>query len=104
MATHTFNRSHSTFNVVVDTKAKSVTVTRDNKESVSFKVGDTAVYDSWNLIYTGAITNITDKTVTIHPRGYQSARRLKLDTFAFYNYDYDAERIATENAETSYYI
>ncbi len=72
--------------------------------SVQFQVGDEAVFDSYNLIYTGTIVSITDKSVTIKPRYREGNRRLKLTEFAWRNYDFDAERIAAQNAETSMYI
>jgi|LakMenEpi03Aug12_release.lakeMendotaPanAssembly.Ray.scaffolds.fasta_scaffold2144657_1 hypothetical protein len=94
-----------TGNFVVDIQPRqSITITREGYAPISFGIGDMAVYDSYNLVYTGTISSITEKTVTIIRAGYQSAKRLKIDQFAFYNYDFDAERIGRENAETSWYI
>ncbi len=104
MTQQIIKRSYATYTVEIDAKEKTISVTRDGHDTVSFKVGDTAIYDSYNLYYTGTITNITDKTVTFHRAGYESAKRIKIEEFAWRNYDYDAKRVAEENAETSWYI
>lgn len=71
----------------------------------TFKVGDVAVYGSYNLIYTGVITSIGTKTVTIrHYEEGSEVSQLDLNTFAGRNWDYDAQRIADANFETSQYI
>lgn len=89
----------------------------------SFCVGDIAEYDSYNLSYTGTIESITDKTVTIWTGCYKdlgcrtsravdsegralkkNLTRLDLATFCWRNYNFDAEKTARENAETSMYI
>ena len=64
---------------------------------ITFAVGDVAVRDSYNLVYTGIIAAIGPKTVTItdHDRTY----KLDLHTFANRNWDYDAERIHKRNTE-----
>lgn len=72
---------------------------------ITFEIGDTAEYDSYNLIYTGEITNIGAKTVTIKHPGYSSkSSRLTIAEFADKNWDFDLERIAKHNHEESYYI
>jgi hypothetical protein len=72
---------------------------------IKFFEGDEAEYDSFNLRYTGKITKITEKCVTILPRyGSGRSKRLDLNTFAWRNHDFDAERVAQQNAETSQYI
>ncbi len=68
---------------------------------VTFEIGDTAEYDSYNLSYTGAIKSITDKTVTISG---MRTKRLRLADFAWRNYDFDAVKTAEKNAETMMYI
>ena len=68
-----------------------------------FKVGDVAEYDSWNLIYTGTITKITDKAVTIVARG-KTVHRLDINQFAQRNWNFDAERASKHNAEEMMYI
>ena len=71
----------------------------------SFSVGDEAEYDSYNLIYTGKIVKITEKCVTILPK-YETKRtkRLRIDEFAWRNYNFDVVKVRRENAETSMYI
>lgn len=69
-----------------------------------FKIGDEAEYDSYNLIYTGKIVSITDKSVTIQPKYAKGNKRLKLVDFAWRNYDFDSDKVAAKNAETSMYI
>ncbi len=73
-----------------------------------FKVGDIATYDSYNLIYTGEITKITDKCVTITTsKGHEyneRHHRLDIATFAFKNERFDAVEAAEHNQKESYYI
>jgi hypothetical protein len=71
---------------------------------ITFRMGDTAEYDSYNLKYLGAIQGITDKGVLIKPRYSNSNKRLDLYTFCWRNYNFDLERITAENTETSYSI
>jgi hypothetical protein len=75
---------------------------------ITFKIGDSAEYDSYNLKYTGIITSIGAKTVIItdYHNGCATpeAHRLDLAHFANRNWDYDAEKIAAYNREESYYI
>lgn len=71
----------------------------------TFKEGDQAEYDSFNLRYLGTITKITEKTVTIvaykgRPN-IERTRRLKLHEFAWRNHNFDLARVQAENAETS---
>jgi hypothetical protein len=68
----------------------------------TFRIGDEAEYDSWNLTYTGKIMKITPKTVVVDRRGTgEHARSMDLYEFAHRNWDFNAEKIAAENAETS---
>jgi len=72
---------------------------------VTFAVGDTVEYDSYNLSYTGTIEKIGPKTVSI--RKYKTSTkliRMNLDTFAWRNFDLDLAKIAEKNAETMMYI
>jgi hypothetical protein len=69
---------------------------------LTFKVGDTAVHGAYNLVYTGTVTNIGAKTVTV--KNQSTVKRMKFADFAFWNHDYDAERIAKENANTMMHI
>lgn len=66
---------------------------------ITFKVGDVAVQDSFNLVYTGTITAIGPKTVTITT--WDRVHKLDLYTFATRNWDYNAERIHKRNTEWS---
>ena len=73
----------------------------------TFRVGDTAEYDSYNLHYTGRITKITDKTVTIvaYPdTRMQKTHRLDMHEFCWRNWDFDAERIEKYNQNEMMYI
>jgi len=81
-------------------------LTKGPKEyDISFELGDTAEYDSYNLIYTGEIVSIGPKTVTIkHYKNSESKSRLSIIDFAWKNWDYSAERIAAHNQNESYYI
>jgi hypothetical protein len=66
---------------------------------LTFKIGDWAEYDSYNLTYCGHITKIGPKTVTIlHEYSTITVTRLDLYTFCFRNHDFDIERIREHNA------
>jgi len=66
---------------------------------VTFKVGDEAEYDSYNLSYTGTIVSIGAKTVTIATGDTGSrTRRLKLAEFSWRNQRFDAAETARKNA------
>ncbi len=68
--------------------------------SKTFKIGDRAEYDSYNLAYTGAIVAIGAKTVTIDAGSTgENLKRLDLYTFCWRNWDYDAAKIAKRNDE-----
>lgn len=80
---------------------------------LTFKLGDSAVYGSYNLTYTGEITAIGEKTVTITETHYGRndagervlvygrVHRLELADFSRQNSDYDADKIAARNAAWS---
>jgi hypothetical protein len=59
---------------------------------IKFTEGDTAIYDSFNFDYLGAIERITDKTVTIKPQFGSKTHRLDLATFANRNHDFSLEK------------
>jgi len=67
-----------------------------------FEVGDTAEYDSFNLHYTAPIVAIGKTTVTF--KVYDRKKRLKAESFAWRNWNFNAAEIARRNAETSQYI
>jgi len=80
---------------------------KDGVPGASFRIGDLAEYGSYNLIYTGNITKITDKMVQITAyQGTLSERRhnLSLYEFCYKNYRFDAAKVNEQNAETSMYI
>lgn len=62
----------------------------------TFRIGDVAEYDSYNLRYCGTIVSIGDKTVTIRD-DHGRSHRLKFEEFAWRNYDFDAAKIAASN-------
>lgn len=73
--------------------------------STFFAIGDEAIYGSYNLIYTGKIVSITEKTVTIEEEPHNDQKqgkrhRLSLYDFAWRNKNYNASEIAEHNAET----
>jgi len=73
----------------------------------TFRVGDWAEYDSYNLHYLGKIIAITNKTVTIldYPNSHNPRkRRLDLHTFCWRNFSYSVEEKRVSNADTSMYI
>ena len=65
----------------------------------TFKLGDLAEHDSYNLSYYGRIVAITEKTVTIEDdRGNQpSLRRLDIHTFNWRNWDFVCDGAAARN-------
>jgi hypothetical protein len=96
-------------------KGKSISVYREDERTgktavKTFKVGDYAEYDSYNLSYYGKILSITDKTVTIDKNAKYphinevSKTRMKIYNFAWRNYDFDLEETAAKNADTMMYI
>ncbi|AHM59347.1 hypothetical protein D770_05400 [Flammeovirgaceae bacterium 311] len=68
----------------------------------TFKVGDHVEVDSYNLIYTGAILAIGEKTVLVEC--HSKNKRMNLAEFVRRNYDLNLEKIARSNADTRQYI
>lgn len=102
------NLGYATYEVEVQ-KGKSISVFRKEHSTspTVFEIGDEAEYDSYNLKYTGIIRSITEKTVTIeaYPNSSMAKKhRLKLDSFAWRNWNFDSDRVAKQNAETMMYI
>lgn len=99
-----FAKGDSSFDSITIHKAQ-----RDGtiKQGVTLRVGDEAEYSSYNLSYTGQITKITEKTVTIvaYP-GSRMARthRLSLNEFCWRNFDFDAVATAKRNSEEMMYL
>lgn len=89
-------------------KNKSITVScyyanaKEPKQTINtFSIGDFAEYDSYNFSYTGVITAITDKTVTIVAhKGTQNEAtfRLKIHSFCWRNWNFDLQKIRKERA------
>ena len=104
MATFTFTTYGNTnFTVEVEAK-KSITVTRSGYATNKFVIGDMAEYDSYNLSYYGEIVSITEKTVTIKQKYSDRKSRLKLEDFAWRNYNFDLCDTAQKNSDTMMYI
>lgn len=68
----------------------------------TFKVGDMAEYDSWNLKYNGRIVSIGAKCVAIEDGG--RVRRLSLCEFCDHNWDFDLAKSEAHNAEEMHHI
>ena len=65
-----------------------------------FAIGDEAEQGSYNLIYTGEITKITDKCVTIvRHKGTSMERtyRLSMYEFCWRNFNFNAKRVREHN-------
>ena len=103
MTTQTINMGYTSYNVSI-VPGKSITVQRKDEQPNEFRIGDEAEYDSYNLKYTGKITSITEKTVTIQPKYDNKKRRLKIDSFAWRNWDFDSIKVAEQNFDTMNYI
>lgn len=79
----------------------------DGEQTNQFIIGDEAEYGSYNLIYTGSVTKITDKTVQITAYPGSSIERrhnLSLYEFCWRNEKFNAERVREHNNNEMYYI
>lgn len=88
-------------------KGKSISIFKGDELCNTFAIGDEAEYDSYNLSYTGEITQITDNRVTIvayKGTGCEKTKRLDLYTFCWRNYKFDAAETAAKNFDTMQYI
>lgn len=108
MLQNTITYFGETYNVEIEPK-KSIRIYGNYKGNnkafnITFKIGDKAEYDSYNLKYIGEIVSIGEKTVTIDPGHRDKKSRLSLAEFCWRNHNFDAERIAKENAIESLYI
>ena len=84
---------------------RSIQVYRNGTAYRKFEVGDLAEYDSYNLSYTGTITAITNKAVSIlEPYRGGRTHRLNIYEFCWRNWDFNAAVTAARNAETAMYI
>ena len=103
------NRDHESYILFVTpgSKVEIHTYSRagDLTDIKVFRIGDIAEYDSYNLTYTAPIKQITTKNVIFDMGerwdGRKETKRLKMDSFAWRNHDFDAERIAARNASVS---
>jgi hypothetical protein len=94
------------YSVNID-RNKSIVIFVEGVQVNQFNIGDEAEYGSYNLIYTGPITKITDKIVqiTAYPgTRNETKHNLSLDTFCWRNEKFDAAKVAKYNQEESYYI
>lgn len=88
-------------------RGKSIEIYVEGKMVNRFELGQQAEYDSWNLIYTGPITSITDKVIqiTAYPNSNQPRKHnLDINTFCWRNENFNAEKAAAHNQNESYYI
>lgn len=85
-------------NVYIRDAASGKPVPGSKAYNLTFSVGDEAEYDSYNMHFTGTITAIAAKTVTIQERGGR-AHRLSIYEFCWRNWDYNAEAIADRNLD-----
>lgn len=75
-----------------------------------FVMGDRAEYDSYNLSYYGPIVGISAKRIQIvkarrlEPGTKQKRASLKLESFNWRNWDFDAGQAFEKNSETMMYI
>lgn len=90
--------------LVIVEHGKQIRIQRDNHDPVTFQIGDMCEESSYNLIYTGIIKQITEKNVIIEKKYSSRKTRMKLQEFAWKNWDFDAEVVAQKNFETSQYI
>lgn len=65
----------------------------------TFLIGDIAEFDSFNLSYTGRITGIGAKTVTLQDKAGGRTRRLRLATFHMRNWNFDLAETQRSNSE-----
>lgn len=73
----------------------------------TFKIGDWAEYDSYNLRYDGKITAITPKTVTINAypdSNNERNHRMSIYEFSYRNWNFDKEETDRHNSEEMMYI
>ncbi len=81
----------------------SISILKEGVLVNTFKLGDMAEYDSYNLSYYGKIVSITKATVVVEKIGGKT-RHLSLYEFCWRNYDFDIEKKSAENHDTMQYI
>jgi len=90
-------------NAEINLKAGTIRIYGERNERTfdrTFRVGDEAEYDSWNMNYLAPIIAIGPKTVTFKKagNGYPD-RRLDLSEFIARNYNLNVEKIKKYNSE-----
>lgn len=65
----------------------------------TFKIGDTCERDSFNLVYTGTIVAIGEKTITVKDDCLNKTSRMTLAEFSSRNHDFDLEAANKRNSE-----
>jgi len=76
-------------------KSSILLVNKRTLNTVRFDVGGACVVGSYNLIYTGTVVSITEKSVVCNEDG--KLRRFSHEQFTMMNHDYDAVRIRNHN-------
>lgn len=81
-------------------KGKSISILKGDRLCNTFCIGDEAEYDSYNLIYTGRITSISETTVVVTHGSKEHPERtfLYLYKFCVKNEKFDAQEVAQKNA------
>ena len=105
------NRPHESYTLYV-TPGSRIEVHTHNRTGdlvgvKVFRIGDHAEYDSYNLRYTAPIKSITSKNVIFDTGSRfnrKETKRLKMESFAWRNHDFDLAEVQAQNAETSRYI
>lgn len=93
---------------VTVTPGKSITLTKvapvhsgvPSFEERTFRIGDAAEYDSYNLSYFGPIKSITKKNVIITHKHSDRTTRLPFAIFHMRNIKFDAHTATKRNSET----
>jgi hypothetical protein len=68
---------------------------------LTYVVGESAEYDSYNFSYFGKIVSITEKSVTIQPEASRRARRLKIEQFDWRNQNPESRTSFSDWAQAS---
>lgn len=72
---------------------------QDRTHDITFKVGDTAEWGSYNLTYTGTITKITGKRVFIRKYDNAPQKSFTIEGFVQTNWDFDLKEIQKRNSQ-----
>lgn len=76
--------------------------TQDTIVRKTFAIGDVAQVGSYNLVYTGIVRSITEKTVTVVEyagTSMEKTYRFSIYRFALMNRDFDRDEAAKRNSE-----